>query len=120
MNVIFFLFATIVCIHQYRISCEKTSLHRSSCRNDVLFKKTDAGKKLTEGQDVILMTAVSLVHCIRSCLRKLQCLSVNYKMFTAGEKNCELQDITKSNSTSVITAASEWSIYQPVSQVRET
>ena len=70
-------------------------------------------------QDIISeQYADSLPICVRSCTRKEQCRSINYKAISSpNEKNCHLLAVTKSNASSVVTNAIGWIHYEHVSQV---
>ncbi len=96
-------------------------IHRSSCRKDALFKLTDRNKKLQgQASNVIGSSRVkSLPLCVKLCMQPPNCRSINYKSEPGSntEKNCQLLDIDKSNSTAQLTEAAGWKHYEPVSQV---
>ena len=105
-----------ICVHQ--INCEEITFYRGQCRRDTLFKKFRENKKLTGSSNVIPLTVKSLAYCVRDCLRTVSCLSVNFKRFaTVNEMNCELLDINDSNPSAIVSDASGWNIYKPVTQV---
>lgn len=97
----------------------KSEIFKSSCRNDALFKAMDRNTKLYSSTATITdLIATSLAACSRNCIRAPKCLSINYKKYVSDtEKNCQLLDILKSNSSTQLTAVNEWIHYEPVKQV---
>ena len=94
--------------------CQTTSyyIHRDNCRRYSLFKLSGTNTKVTGG--VILSIAVnSSSNCVRQCLGKPQCQSINFKPYSL-DKNCEILNNRKvTGQTSV---AAGWKYYEPVRQ----
>ena len=94
--------------------------HRTACRKDVLFKLTDRGKKLAGGANNIIQQRkeATLSSCVKACLGKDNCITINYKRPTDGSaaaENCQLLNISKSNG--VMVESTGWNHYEPVKQV---
>ena len=96
---------------------EMHSIHRASCRRDALFELTDRGKRLSGIPTVAVLSVTSRAICVRNCLRRVSCLSTNFRSTGNNENNCELVDLNKSNSSAVLTTSTGWDHYEPVNQV---
>ncbi len=100
---------------------DENKIFRSSCRRDALFKITDRNKKLLgQANSLIGSSRVkSLPMCVKLCIEASGCRSVNYKSESTSstERNCQLLDVAKSNSTAQLKDAAGWKHYEPISQV---
>eukprot|EP00795_Rhopilema_esculentum_P000383 gene383-10047_t len=92
-------------------------IHRTSCRRDALFKLTDRGKRISGIPTVEVLSVTSRAICVRNCLRRVSCLSINFRSTGNNENNCELVDLNKSNSSAVLTTSAGWDHYEPVNQI---
>ena len=109
---------------QYRLfsfdNRNEYGFHRTACRKAVLFKLSDRGKKLTGGANSIIQQGkeATLSSCVKRCLDKDTCITINYKRPTKGSaaaENCQLLNISKSNG--VMAESTGWNHYEPVKQV---
>ena len=109
---------------QYRLfsfdNRSEYGFHRTACRKAVLFKLSDRGKKLTGGANSIIQQGkeATLSSCVKACLGKDNCITINYKRPTEGSaaaENCQLLNISKSNG--VMVESTGWNHYEPVKQV---
>ncbi len=100
---------------------DENKIFRSSCRRDALFKITERNKKLVgQANSLVGWSRVkSLPMCVKLCIEASGCRSVNYKSESTSstERNCQLLDVAKSNSTVLLKDATGWKHYEPVSQV---
>ena len=106
-------------------STGSAQIFRSSCRKDALFKATDRDKILSGlASNLLGSTRVtSLALCAKACVNLPRCVSFNYKKkpATGVEKNCQLLDVDKGDSTAAsLSSAAGWIHYEPVMQVCQT
>jgi len=118
------IFLCYITASQYQLyslgSGSQYGFHRTACRKDVLFKLSDRGKKLTGGANNIIMQRreTTLSSCVKKCLEKDNCITINYKKPNEGSaeiENCQLLNILKANG--VMVESTGWNHYEPVKQV---
>ena len=116
------IFLWYITASQYQLlgSGSEHGFHRTACRKGVLFKLTDRGKKLAGGASNIIQQRkeATLPSCVKRCLEKDNCITINYKRPTersVAAENCQLLNILKANG--VMAESPGWNHYEPVKQV---
>ena len=113
------VFLGLVLYNNIVVATSTGQIFRSACRRDVLMNATARDKKLTGTlQNIIAnmhVTRPSL--CVKKCIEASKCRTINYKKYSQQqEKNCELLDISRANTSVALSPDVGWIYFEPVSQ----